>query len=219
MTTVILDYGTGNLRSLTAACRHVGMDVSVAKTPEMAAWADALILPGVGAFSPAMSKLNPMAWAVMNHVWAGRPLLGICLGMQLLLDSSDEGVQGVRGLGLIPGTVRRLPESPAPIPRVGWLPVTPAAPWDQTPLDTTAPASRFYFAHSYACYPENPEDWLAVTPWGTYVDDRCRGEICAAVRRGNVMGVQFHPEKSGEAGLQVLRRFGAMVAGREEQAA
>jgi glutamine amidotransferase len=209
----IIDYGQGNLRSIAAACRAVGMEPDVTSRARDVARAEAVILPGVGHFATAMDSIYDLGLAgvIGAHAKRGKPILGICLGMQLLMSVSEEGTvsEGPTrtvpfGLRLIPGWCKRLPESKEPIPNVGWRKVV-----SKDPL--LPPEESFYFCHSYACEPENPEDSIAVTEYGGKT-------ICAAVRRGNVMGVQFHPEKSGPAGLEVLRQFKGMVE-RKERAA
>ena len=170
----------------------------------MLALADGLILPGVGAFSDAMAALGRSGTipAVLEAVGAGRPLLGICLGMQLLLDGSEEG-PGVPGLGLIPGEVRRLPGCGLKIPHMGWNSLTPAKP---SPLFKGLPEEPYvYFVHSYACKAADPADVLAVTDYGV--------PFHAAVQRGRILGFQFHPEKSGDVGQKLLANFVEMVRG------
>jgi glutamine amidotransferase len=212
MTVAIIDYGQGNLRSIAAACEAVGVDARIANRDQWIT-ADAMILPGVGNFRAAMLMIEHFSLDIdiFRHVKAGKPLLGICLGAQLLMAGSEEGAKeerpkavGIRGLGIIPGFVRKLPDSSEPIPNVGWRKVA-----SKDPL--LPPEESFYFCHSYACEPENPEDSIAVTEYGGKT-------ICAAIRRGNVMGVQFHPEKSGPAGLEVLRQFKGMVERRSAAA-
>ena len=161
----IVDYGAGNLRSVELALARLGVHTRVTADPDMLALADGLILPGVGAFSDAMAALGRSGTipAVLEAVGAGRPLLGICLGMQLLLDGSEEG-PGVPGLGLIPGEVRRLPGCGLKIPHMGWNSLTPAKP---SPLFKGLPEEPYvYFVHSYACKAADPADVLAVTDYG-----------------------------------------------------
>jgi glutamine amidotransferase len=220
----IIDYGQGNLRSIAAACQAVGADVKIANRDQ---WidADALILPGVGSFKTAMRAVRYFSHDIdiYRHVKAGKPLLGICLGMQLLFGSSDEGGDNIPGLKLLSGSVRRLSDAVSPVPRVGWHAIRPCdaqTSWAGTPLASTPRDTPFYFSHSYACYPENGADWLALSDHGPALSEHDGGpnSICVAMRRGSVFGVQFHPEKSGEAGLRVLREFCGMVK-REERAA
>lgn len=200
----IVDYGAGNLRSVELALARLGVHTRVTADPDMLALADGLILPGVGAFSDAMAALGRSGTipAVLEAVGAGRPLLGICLGMQLLLDGSEEG-PGVPGLGLIPGEVRRLPGCGLKIPHMGWNSLTPAKP---SPLFKGLPEEIYvYFVHSYACKAADPADVLAVTDYGV--------PFHAAVQRGRILGFQFHPEKSGDVGQKLLANFVEMVRG------
>jgi glutamine amidotransferase len=137
--------------------------------------------------------------------------------------SYEDNCGGIAGLNLIRGTVRRLSDAESPVPRVGPYAIRPCdanTSWADSPLASTPRDTRFYFSHSYACYPENGEDWLAFSDHGPALSEHDGGpnSICAAVRRGNVFGVQFHPEMSGSAGLEVLRQFCGMVK-REERAA
>ena len=193
MRIVLFDYGTGNLHSLRKALERRGADVRIgAETGD----ADALVLPGVGAFGAAAARLAPHADAIRAAAADGLPVLGICLGMQLLLDDSEEGPG--RGLGLVPGRVRRL--RARRVPHMGWNRVRPAGP---DPL-FGASGDRFYFANSYAADPSDPAD---VAAWVEHEGVR----FPAAVRRGTVVGTQFHPEKSGRAGLDLLGRFLAGV--------
>jgi glutamine amidotransferase len=168
---------------------------------------DFLVLPGVGAFGDGLSTLRKrgLVEPVLEWIGAGRPFLGICLGMQLLLGQSEEfGLH--EGLGVIPGSVRRLPQREgSKVPNVGWFALQPpqshaADVWRHTAL-SDFPADRdVYFVHSYAAYPEDRSHWLARTAFGDHW-------FCSVVRRENVHGCQFHPEKSGPAGLRVLEGF------------
>lgn len=200
----IVDYGAGNLRSVELAFGRLGVHTQVTADPDMLALADGLILPGVGAFSDAMAALgrSGVVPAVLEAVRSGRPLLGICLGMQMLLDGSEEG-PGVPGLGLIPGEVRRLPECGLKIPHMGWNSLAPAK---SSPLFAGLPERPYvYFVHSYACRASDPADVLAVTDYGV--------PFHAAVQRGNILGFQFHPEKSGDVGQTMLENFVKLVRG------
>jgi glutamine amidotransferase len=203
----IIDYGQGNLRSVEAACRATGLVAEVINTPEDLWRASAAILPGVGAFKTAMDRLRMRGLADQIKPFASvRPLFGICLGMQLLTEGSEEGGD-TEGLGVIRGNVVRLPAS-RPIPHVGWQEVSAHGPWgdigwSDTPLEGSCPDERFYFCHGYNVRTTEAH-WLASAPFG---NDR----YCAAVRSGHVFGVQFHPEKSGPAGLGVFRQFRRMV--------
>lgn len=194
----IVDYGMGNLRSVQKACEFLGCPAEITDDPGRIAGADHVILPGVGAFRDAAERLREtrLDRAVMDAAQSGRPLLGICLGMQLMFEHSEEN--GLHdGLGLFPGTVTRLPECGLKIPHMGWntLDTRPC------PLFDGGEHPQVYFVHSY-CVAEVSDEWTcATTEYGI--------RFSAAVCRENVMATQFHPEKSGEAGLQMLRRFAA----------
>ena len=198
----IIDYGAGNLRSVELAFRRIGVQARATGDGEEIRAASGAVLPGVGAFADAMGALEKrgLVPVIRDYAASGRPLLGICLGMQALLDGSEEG-PGVPGLGLIPGRAARLPERGLKIPHIGWNSLRAAK---QSPLLVGLPEEPYaYFVHSYACWAERPEDVLAVTEYGV--------PFHSAVQRGNVMGVQFHPEKSGRHGEQMLRNFAAMA--------
>ncbi len=204
----IVDYGAGNLHSVAKAFAKVGAEVEVAENAVEIKAAQLLVLPGVGAFGEGMAELarRGLIEPLRAHAAAGRPLLGICLGAQLLMESSDEFGRH-DGLGLIPGDVRRLPDGGGKIPHVGWARICPPAGirWDDSLLDETAPQTWAYFVHSFQCHPVQRQHVLAVASYGPH-------ELTAAVRCGAVTGVQFHPEKSGAAGLAMLRTFLATPA-------
>ncbi len=192
----IVDYGAGNLQSVSNAIDYLGTAWRLVDAPAALADHERVILPGVGHFGSAMRQLAcaGLDAALRRYAETGRPLLGICLGAQLLLEESAEA-PGVRGLGLIPGTVTRL--ATQTIPHMGWNRAEVTKPGR---LFAEACAEYFYFAHSYVCVPADAAYCAAVCG----CDDQ---RFCVAVERGNVCGVQFHPEKSAEAGLAVLRRF------------
>lgn len=207
----IIDYGIGNLRNVERAFQHVGAPARLTADRAQAASAQALVVPGVGAFGACASELRSRGFAelVVAAAAAGRPLLGICVGMQLLFDESEE-LGRHAGLGLLPGRVRRFPAGAQDaaghqlkVPQIGWNQL-----WhDGTePLLQGAPAGSYaYFVHSYYCAPDEPSDVAATTDYGI--------DFASVVRRGNVWGVQFHPEKSHAVGLQILRNFAALVGG------
>jgi imidazole glycerol phosphate synthase glutamine amidotransferase subunit len=207
----VLDYEMSNLRSAVKALERLGARVRVARAPDEVGEGDAIVLPGVGHFGEAMRRIRaagleaPVAAAAAE----GRPVLGICLGLQLLFDESEEA-PGVRGLGLLPGPVRRL-RTELKLPHIGWSRVDWAP---GTPL-TAAPGepggSTYYFVHSFACEPEDPDLALGRAQHGI--------TFCAAAGRGRVLGVQFHPEKSSRAGLALLQRWLAGVAAPEPRPA
>ena len=202
---IVVDYGRGNLFSLGQALRHLGAVYEVSSDPARVIAAERIILPGVGAFGDAMRGLidRGLVEALKSAAAKGTPLLGICVGCQLLLSRGEEFGRN-DGLGLISGTVARLPRprdgDPAAIriPNVGWrhLSVRPSAPV----LEVLSDADLMYFVHSYAPMVADP-DAIAAT---IHVNG---ADIPVAVHRGNVVGVQFHPEKSGAAGLKLLGRF------------
>lgn len=208
-TVTIVDYGRSNLLSVQRALEYCGAAVEYASTPEQVATAGALVLPGVGAFADGMNLLREsgLARAVGIRARQGVPLLGICLGMQFLFDSSSEG--GLTpGLGLLPGTVEAIPGhtaqgQPLRVPHIGWSPLYPAAQrtdFSHSMLEAIGPQSQVYFVHGYRALPARQADRLADTLYGGH-------RICAAVQHANITGVQFHPEKSGEVGLAILRTF------------
>lgn len=192
MKATIFDYGAGNLHSLAKALSGSGAEVAIEPDPLRVVDTDLLVLPGVGAFAAAAASLAPAREQVRAALDSGLPCVGICLGMQLLFDASEEGPG--EGLGVLPGQVTRL--RARRIPQIGWNTLEEA----RDPLFERAPLPIAYFANGYACRPEDPG---CVTAWSTHESDR----FPAAVRRGSVLGVQFHPEKSSSAGVRFLRAF------------
>jgi glutamine amidotransferase len=192
MRVAILDYGAGNLHSLAKAVSATGAEVRIESDPSAAIESDALMLPGVGAFTSAMDILTPHCEVLSSALRHGLPCLGICLGMQLLFDTSEEGPG--TGLGLIPGRVRKLKASR--VPQIGWNSIDESS----DSLFDVAPLSTAYFANSYVC---EPKDSASVIAWATHDGDR----FVAAARSGNIVGVQFHPEKSSAAGCDFIRAF------------
>ena len=198
----VIDYGAGNLRSVELAFRRIGVPAKATGDAEEILAATGVILPGVGAFADAMGALESrgLVPVIQEYAASARPLLGICLGMQALLDGSEEGPV-VAGLGLIPGRVVRLPDCGLKIPHIGWNSLRAAK---KHPLLANLPDEPYaYFVHSYACAAADPADVLTVTEYGI--------PFHSAVQKGNVMGVQFHPEKSGRDGERILRNFAAMA--------
>ena len=198
MEIAILDYGTGNLHSLAKALHAGGAAVRIVEDVGDSLAAHALVLPGVGAFGAAAARLERSARGIRAAAARGLPCLGICLGMQLLFQASEEGAGD--GLGLLPGRVRRV-RAPL-VPHVGWNDAVPARP---DALFPDAAPLLAWFAHGFAAEPARAEQVLA---WTEHGPDR----FPAAVRDGSVWGVQFHPEKSGAAGLRLLGRFLAEAA-------
>ena len=191
----VLDYEIGNLRSAQKALEHVGADARLTADRDVIDAADAVVLPGVGAFGPCMEALaaTGLDAAAKDVVAAGTPFLGICVGMQLLHESSEEA-PGVAGLGILPGVVRRLPDG-VKHPQMQWNVLDRTRP--SRLLAGLAEPTWVYFVHSYA--PEVGPDTVATCDYG--------GPVAAAVERGNVAATQFHPEKSGPCGLALLRSF------------
>jgi len=197
MRIAILDYGMGNLRSVEKALERVGVDADRTADADRAREADGLVLPGVGAFPKAMSKVRELGFDELVAERSSEvPVLGICLGMQLLFESSSEG-EGATGLGLLPGEVKPLSADGLKVPHIGWSPVR----WrKETPVTADlGEAPPFYFVHSFAPAPAENEDILGTAAYGE--------EFACAVSRGTVYGFQFHPEKSSGAGLGLLGNF------------
>jgi glutamine amidotransferase len=196
----IVDYGMGNKRSVEKALEHVGARPLITADPDEVRAADAVILPGVGAFPEAMRRLRAAGLdaVVCERAAAGVPLLGICLGMQLLFDSTTEH-EGATGLGLLPGDVTAL-RAPK-LPHIGWNEVTFAR---ASPLTAgLGDAAAFYHVHSFVCRPVDEDDVVGRGEYGE--------PFATLVERGNVMGAQFHPEKSSRDGLALLRNFAALA--------
>ena len=199
MSVSVIDYDAGNIRSVEKALAYLGQEVEVTRDRDRILSADRVILPGVGAFGDAMGKIRSYGLepVIKEVVRQGTPFLGICLGLQLLFEESDE-TPGVAGLGLLEGRIRRIPDGEGlKIPHMGW-----------NSLDVREGASRFrgieghpyvYFVHSYYLAAEHEEDVAASTFYST--------KIHASVEHGNIFACQFHPEKSGEVGLKILDNF------------
>lgn len=196
MRVTLFDYGAGNLHSLSKAVARCGVDPIVEHDPWRAVETDVLLLPGVGAFAHAAQRIGPARPAIASAIGAGLPCLGICLGMQLLFDGSDEG-EGA-GLGVFGGRVTML--EAAAVPQIGWNEVEATA----DPLFVRAGLREAYYANSYVC---RPVDSSVVVAWSEHEGDR----FPAAVRRGPTLGVQFHPEKSSDAGVRLIGEFLASV--------
>ena len=200
----VADYGMGNLLSVGRTLEHLGADVEVTSDPAVIAAAASIVLPGVGAFADAMGEIERrgLGEALRARAAAGVPLLGICLGMQLLFEESPEFGR-TRGLGLIPGRVVDIPAAPGRrVPRIGWSALHPAGPagWAGTILASVEPGEFAYFAHSYSVQPADPGCVVATADYAGLV-------VPAVVRAGAVWGTQFHPEKSGPVGLRILEGF------------
>jgi glutamine amidotransferase len=206
----IVDFGLGNLFSVQRACEQAGLAAVITSAKADILGAEAVILPGVGAFGDAMAALRRLDLpAVLAEVAAaGRPLMGICLGMQLLMSESHEFGRH-RGLGLVEGEVVRLDNADLgrrrlKVPQVGWNRLAPAAPWDGTLLEGLAPGEFMYFVHSFYVRPLDPKVALATTTYGPV-------EFCSCLRQGSVFACQCHPERSGSAGLRVYANLAAAL--------
>lgn len=207
----VIDSGIANIGSVLSACRRIGVATAVTTNAREVASAEGLILPGVGAFANGMESLrrHDLIGPIRDAAAAGTPILGICLGMQLLADKSEEfGVHD--GLGLISGRVVKLPTSPGErIPNIGWCDVRTTKSTDL--FQGIENGSAFYFVHSYYLACDDAADSAAEIAFG----DR---RICIAVERGNVFGAQFHPEKSQEPGLRFLANFARAIESRKGSA-
>lgn len=205
----IIDYGIGNLRSVEKAFHHVGAEARLTAEPALVREADGVVLPGVGAFGACALGLRQAGFEplVLEVAASGRPLLGICVGMQLLFERSEEMGHHL-GLGLLPGRVLRFPDHQVDaagqrlkVPQIGWNQL-----WHdgrKTLLHQVETGSYAYFVHSFYCQPADPVHQVATTDYGL--------AYASVVRRDNLWGVQFHPEKSHQVGLQILRNFAAIV--------
>lgn len=205
----VIDYGVGNLLSVSRALARCGAVVSITSDPARILSAPRVVLPGVGAFANGMQELKRRGLDDVVREVAGRgvPLLAICLGMQMLMDESHEfGL--TRGLGIIPGAVMPIPTSSGDgarlkVPHIGWSPllaVHGAEKWEMSPLRGIRPGDAAYFVHSFMAEPTLAAHRIAECRYGSV-------HIAAAIGRGNVLGCQFHPEKSGQTGLRILREF------------
>jgi glutamine amidotransferase len=201
MTVSLVSYGLGNLGSVVNMLKRVRADVRIVSSPDEIEQSERLLLPGVGAFDTGMSMLDDqgLSPAIRQFAASGRPVFGICLGMQLLLDSSEEGQRA--GLGLISGrSIRFREETGVRVPHMGWNSVDPQT---ADPLvDGLPDDSRFYFVHSYHAVPADDDHVIGVTKFGV--------PFASMIRSGNVRGAQFHPEKSHHFGMLVLKNFATL---------
>ncbi len=199
---LVLDYGMGNTRSVEKALEHVGARATIGSDPDEVRAADGLILPGVGAFPRAMERIRATGLdeLIAERATAGTPVLGICLGLQLLFERSEE-LGGADGLGLLPGPVTMLDAPGLKVPNIGWAPVR----WERESrlVEGISSETPFYLVHSFVARPA-AEDALGTASYGERF-------VCAA-ERDNVFGVQFHPEKSSAAGLRLLANFAGICA-------
>lgn len=209
MKVTVIDYGLSNLRSVQNAFAHCGAETLLTSSAADVRAAEALVLPGVGAFRDGMAGLERLGLVevIRRKAAEGTPLLGICLGMQMLFDESEE-FGTCPGLGLIPGRVVRIPDTdlqghPQKVPHIDWDPLFPAGgrtDFAGTVLEKVAPGQECYFIHSYEAKPANEADRLADTRYGGR-------DVCAVAAHGSVVGCQFHPEKSGPVGLSIISQF------------
>lgn len=202
----LIDYGAGNLLNVQRAFEHQGAKVEIATQPEQIEQAERLVFPGVGAFPEAMQQLQAQNLVeAIQQAAKDKPFLGICLGMQMMLDEGEE-FEKTLGLGLLPGRVKRLPAlgvngQNMTIPHMGWASIQPNhQAWSNSLLNDISPQNAFYFVHSYYADVQNVTDQLAVFDFGGH-------SITAAIQREHLMGCQFHPEKSGPMGLKIIERF------------
>lgn len=195
----VIDYGVGNLFSVEKALLQFSADVQVTNDKELIKKADKLVLPGVGDFGECMSNLEATGLipTIMERIHQGTPLLGICIGQQILFEGSEES-PGAKGLGIFKGMVRKINAPELKVPHMGWNSVAFSEP--RNPIfKELGNHPYFYFVHSYHCVPEDQSIITATAEYGE--------KLTAAVAQGNVMATQFHPEKSGDVGLQVLKNF------------
>ncbi len=197
----IIDYGAGNLRSIANGFRKIGVEASVVDEPSMLEAADAIVLPGVGAFGDAMARLEAYRGALAEAVESGKPFLGLCLGEQVVFDASQES-PGVSGLGLFRGECRRFAGS-LKVPHMGWNTIRRVR--DTPLLEGIGDGEHFYFVHSYYVVPKDDGLAAAVTEYGV--------AFPSVISSGNVHATQFHPEKSGDAGLKLLSNFAKIARG------
>lgn len=199
----IIDYQLGNLFSVKQACEVIGVAAKVSDKPKDIIESDALILPGVGAFKEAVDQLKSLGLfeVIIDEVKKGKPLMGICLGLQLLFTKSEEFGE-TEGLNLIPGVINKFDsQSGMKVPHVGWNHVMKAnQTWENTPLESLDFEDYMYFVHSYYVVPEDEECILTNTQYlGT--------EFCSSIKKSNIFATQFHPEKSAEKGLSIYRNW------------
>lgn len=190
----IIDYKSGNLKSISNGFKKIGCDYQITDDKEIIASSDYLVLPGVGAFGSAMENLEPFKDVIYEHVSDDKPFLGICLGQQVLMSSSEES-PGVNGLDLFKGKVELLPEG-VKIPHMGWNKLNVC---NDSPILEGIDGEFFYFVHSYHVVPDDDSIIAGVCEYG--------GDVVASLNQNNLFSTQFHPEKSGGAGLKILKNF------------
>jgi glutamine amidotransferase len=203
---IVIDYGIGNVKSMLNALETLGVKPILTNDRELIINAKGVILPGVGAFKSGMENLKQhnLIQVITDYISIDKPFLGVCLGMQMLLDESEE-FETTKGLGFIKGKVTKLEPNHSlgeKLPHVSWNEIKEPSQnrWNGTILEDTEPMSDVYFVHSYAARPEMSENILATAQYGN-------SEFCAAVYKNRIFGTQFHPEKSGVVGLKILEKF------------
>lgn len=204
---VIIDYDLGNLFSVKLACESIGLEVEISSDKNKIIDADAIILPGVGAFADAMSNLKrfDLISPIKDLVQSGKPMMGVCLGMQLLFTNSEEFGSN-NGLNLIPGEIKKLRsvDRPIKVPQIGWNKIAPASiPWNKTPLKNTPPDAYMYFVHSFYAIPDEKIVTLTTTDYGGI-------QYCSSVYKNNIFATQFHPEKSTGMGVKIYEEWALM---------
>jgi len=205
MKIVIIDYDIGNVRSMTNAFKKVGVEPILSNDKDKIMSADGLVLPGVGAFSHGMENLKKynLTEIIKNYTKTNKPLMGVCLGMQLLLDESEE-FSHTKGLGLVSGKVIKLPimnNNFKKLPHVSWNEINKKnINWNNTILNGLESNSDMYFVHSFIANVENQDEILSVTEYSDY-------KFCSSIKKGNIYGCQFHPEKSAAKGLKIIDNF------------
>jgi len=205
MKIAVIDYGIGNVRSMLSAFENQGAHVTLTRSKEKILESDGVILPGVGAFSHGMKSLNKysLVEVIKDYIETNKPFMGVCLGMQMLFDESEEFGKTV-GLGLISGSVIRLPTADVKnekLPHVSWNEINfKLSKWSGTILDGIKEGDDMYFVHSFVAKPDNVDNILSITEYSGY-------KFCSSVKRGNIYGCQFHPEKSGKIGLKIINNF------------
>jgi imidazole glycerol-phosphate synthase subunit HisH len=205
MKIAVIDYDIGNVRSILSAFENQGAHVVLTRNKEKILESDGVILPGVGAFSHGMESLNKysLVEVIKEYIETNKPFMGICLGMQMLFDESEEFGQTI-GLGLISGSVIKLPTEDSKnekLPHVSWNELNfKSSKWDGTILNGIKEGSDMYFVHSFVAQPDNVDNILSTTEYSGY-------NFCSSVNKGNIYGCQFHPEKSGMIGLKIINNF------------
>lgn len=204
----IIDYQLGNLFSVKQACEHLGYDAVISSDKNVLLDADYAILPGVGAFADAMENLDKLGLAegICEYINMGKPFMGVCLGLQLLLSHSEE-FGDTKGLSLIPGKVKKFPvqeinDTAFKVPQIQWNIIQPPAEekWTNTPLQCCKPGDYMYFVHSFYAVPDNKAHVLSTTKYGDL-------EYCSSVIHNNIFATQFHPEKSGLYGINIYKEW------------